>query len=78
MGKRIPVITVAEPAAAPRLGELPLEATVAMADVGAAIRDGLLAIAGAAGLVVMRQLMEAEFGERIGPKHAKIPQRTSG
>jgi len=76
VGKRIPVITLAEPAAAARLGELPLEATVAMADVGAAIRDGLLAFAGAAGLVVMRQLMEAELGERIGPKHAKIPQRT--
>jgi putative transposase len=66
---------VAEPAAAARLTALPLEARVAMSDVGAAIRDGLLAFAGSAGLVVMRQLMEAELTERIGPKHARIRER---
>ena len=75
MGKRIPVITVPEPAAAARLAELPLEARVAMADVGAAIRDGLLAFAAASGLVVMRQLMEAELTSRVGPRHARIAVR---
>lgn len=75
MGKRIPVITVAEPAAAARLAGLPLEATVALADVAGAIKDGLLAFASATGLLVMHQLLEAELTERIGPKHARIPER---
>ena len=75
MGKRIPVITVAEPAAAARLAELPVEATVALADVAGSIRDGLLAFASSTGLLVMHQLMEAELSARVGPKHARIPGR---
>lgn len=72
MGKRIPVVTVAEPAAAARLAQLPLEASVAMADVAAAIKDGLLAFASMTGLVVMQQMMEAELTRLLGPKHARI------
>jgi putative transposase len=75
VGKKIPVVTVAEPAEAARLAGLPLEATVAMADVASAIKDGLLAFASATGLVVMFKMMEAELTERIGPKHARIPGR---
>jgi hypothetical protein len=33
VGKKIPVVTVAEPAEAARLAGLPLEATIALADV---------------------------------------------
>ncbi len=72
MGKKIPVVTLAEPAEATHLAGLPLEATVATADVAGAIKDGLLAFASATGLVVMFKMMEAELTERIGPKHAKI------
>jgi len=75
VGKKIPVLSVAEPAAAARLAGLPLEATVALADVAGSIKDGLLAFASTAGLVVMHQLMEAELTSRIGPKHARIPER---
>lgn len=75
MGKKIPLVSVAAPEEAARLAGLPLEATVAMADVATAIRDGLMAFASATGLVVMHQLMEAELTERIGPKHARIPGR---
>jgi len=75
VGKKIPVVTVAEPAEAARLAELPLEATLALADVASAIKDGLLAFASATGLVVMHQMMEAELTERIGPKYARIPVR---
>ncbi len=75
MGKKIPVVTVAEPAEAARLADLPLEASVAMADVAGAIKDGLLAVASATGLVVMFKMMEAELAETIGPKHARIPRR---
>lgn len=75
MGHKIPVVRAAEPAAAARLAGLPLEATVALADVAGAIKDGLLAFASATGLVVMHQLLEAELVERVGPKHARIPAR---
>jgi putative transposase len=75
VGKKIPVVTVAEPTEAARLAGLPVEATIAMADVAGAIKDGLLAFASAAGLVVMRQMMQAELSSLIGPKHARIPDR---
>jgi len=75
VGKRIPVITVAEPAAAARLASLPVEAHVALADVAGAIKDGLLAFASATGLLVMHQLMEAELTRLIGPRHARVPGR---
>ena len=55
------------------VADLPLEATVALAEVAGAIKDGLLAFASATGLVVMRQMMETELTEAIGPKHAKVP-----
>jgi hypothetical protein len=64
-----------EPAAAARAAGLPLEASVALADVAGAIKDGLLAFASATGLIVMQQMMEAELTERIGPKHARIRER---
>lgn len=75
MGHKIPVMRAAEPAAAARLAGLPLEATVALADVAGTIKDGLLAFASATGLLVMHQMLEAELVERIGPKHARIPAR---
>lgn len=75
MGKKIPVVTVAEPEEAARLADLPLEATLAMADVAGAIKDGLMAFASATGLVMMFKMMEAELACRIGPKHAKISDR---
>jgi putative transposase len=72
--KEVPVVSVADHAeGAARLAGLGLEATVALAEVAAAVKDGLLAFASAAGLVVMAQMMEAELTERIGPQHAKIP-----
>lgn len=75
MGKKIPLVNMAAPQEAVRLAGLPLEATVAMADVAASVRDGLMAFASATGLVVMLQVMEAELTEHIGPKHARIPGR---
>ncbi|MGA2474692.1 MAG: IS256 family transposase [Acidimicrobiales bacterium] len=65
-------MNVAQAEEAARLADLPLEATVALAEVAGTIKDGLLAFASATGLVVMRQMMEAELAEAIGPKHAKI------
>jgi transposase-like protein len=72
MKKKIAVVSVADAEEAARLADLPLEATVALADVAGAIKDGLLAFASATGFVVMHQMMEAELTELIGKKHAKI------
>jgi ribosomal protein L7Ae-like RNA K-turn-binding protein len=51
--KKVPVVRVTTPEVAGELAGLPFEATVAMADVAAAMREGLLAFAASAGLVVM-------------------------
>ncbi len=60
MTRKIPVLSVPEPA---------------LADVAGSIKDGLLAFASATGLLVMHQLLEAELAARIGPKHARLPNR---
>jgi putative transposase len=70
--KKVPVVKITTPDAAAELAGLPLEATVAMADVAAAMREGLLAFATSAGMVVMRQMLDAELARIVGPKHAKI------
>ena len=74
MKKKLPVVTVARGGGgrSPRLPAVS-EATIALAEVAEADQDGLLAFASATGLVVMRQMMEAELTGRIGTKHAKIP-----
>jgi hypothetical protein len=51
--KKVPVVKITTPQAAANVAGLPLEATVAMADVASAMREGLLAFSTAAGLVVM-------------------------
>ena len=49
-----------------------MEATVAMADVAGAMREGLLAFSTAAGLVVMQQMLATELASIVGAKHAKL------
>ena len=66
---------ITTPDAAVELVGLPLAATVAMADVAAAMREGLLAFSTAAGLVVMQQMLTEELTVIVGPKHAKLPGR---
>jgi transposase-like protein len=72
MKKKVPVVDVAHAEEAIRVADLPLDATVALAEVAGAVKDGLLAFASATGLVVMAQMMQVEMESRIGPKHAKI------
>ena len=73
MKKKVPVVKITTPDEAAELAGLPLSATVAMADVAEAMREGLLAFATSAGLVVMQQLMTAELTSIVGAKHAKLP-----
>src|SRR5215204_5563442 len=73
--KKVPVVKITTPDAVGGLAGLPLQATVAMADVAAAMREGLLAFSTAAGLVVMQQMLTEELAAIVGPKHAKLPGR---
>ena len=75
MKKKVPVVTVATPEEASRLEGLALEATVALADVGAAMKEGLLGFCADVGLTVMFQVMLDEMTRRVGPKHARLPGR---
>ena len=74
MVKKVPVVNVAEVETA-HLAGLPLEATVALADLAGAVKEGLLGLCADVGLMVMAQMLEAEMTARVGPKHAKIPGR---
>ena len=77
MRKKLPVVTVASRDEAERLADLPAEATVALADVAEAIKEGLMAFCCSAGLAVVSQLMEAELTEKVGPKGRHDPGRTA-
>lgn len=70
--KKVPVVKIAAPDAAAALEGLPFAATVAMADVAGAMREGLLAFATSAGLVVMRQMLDAELADIVGAKHTQL------
>ena len=62
--KKVPVVKIASSDTAAALAGLSFDATVAMADVAGAMRDGLLAFSAAAGLVVMQQMLAAELALR--------------
>jgi len=76
--KKVPVVKITTPDAAAELVSRGLEATVAMADVAEAMRDGLLAFATSAGLVVMAQMLDAELAGIVGAKHAKLGDERVG
>ena len=78
MSKKVPVVKIATPDAASELAGVPLEATVAMTDVAAAMREGLLAFATSAGLVVMQQMLTAELTGIVGAKHARLGRERVG
>jgi len=75
VSKKVPVVKITTPDAAVEVAGLPLEATVAMADVAGAMREGLLAFSAAAGLVVMQQMLTEELTSIVGQKHAKLVDR---
>ncbi len=62
------------PAARPALSA---ELQLAFTDVAELAREGLLAMSVGIGLRVMAEMMEAEVTDVVGPKHAKIPDRTA-
>ncbi|MGH7746035.1 MAG: IS256 family transposase [Candidatus Dormibacteria bacterium] len=68
-------MTVAEREEAARVARLPAEATIALADVAGAIREGLLAFCCSAGLLAVSQIMEEEMTAKVGPKGRHDPDR---
>jgi putative transposase len=56
---------------------VPEQVSVAMNEVAADMREGLLALAVGAGLQVMQQLMEAEVSAVCGPRGKHNPERTA-
>jgi transposase-like protein len=57
--------------------ELPVEIKLALADIGAVAREGLLAMSVAAGMAVMRAMFDAELTAVCGPKGRHDADRTA-
>jgi putative transposase len=49
----------------------------ALGELAGAAKEGLLALSVGVGLGVLSEMMEAELDEVVGPKHAKISERTA-
>ena len=71
--KKVPVVKFATPEAAAELEGLPLQATVAMADVSAAMREGLLAFATSAGSFSRASGPGLYLGSRSSKKCVLMP-----
>ena len=56
---------------------VPDDVTVAMSEIADDMREGLLALAVGAGLLVMSSLMEADVAAACGPRGKHDPQRTA-
>ena len=56
---------------------VPEQVAVAMEEIAAEMREGLLALAVGAGLQVMQQLMEADVTAVCGPRGRHDPDRTA-
>jgi transposase-like protein len=56
---------------------VPEQVSVAMGEIAADLREGLLALAVGAGLQVMQQLMEADVAAACGPRGRHDPDRTA-
>jgi len=68
------VLDAAEVAADPGVPE---SVRVALHDIAATAREGLLALSVSVGLAVMSEMMQAEVAARVGPKHARLAERTA-
>jgi len=56
---------------------VPEQVSVAMSEIAADLREGLLALAVGAGLQVMQQLMDADVAAACGPRGQQDPDRTA-
>jgi hypothetical protein len=56
---------------------LPPSVQEALGELVNAAKDGLLALSVGVGLGVLSEMLEAEVWEVVGPKNAKLPDRTA-
>ena len=75
MKKNVPALRLVDRDDAAELPELSDELRLALADVAGAAREGLLAMSVAVGLRVLVEMMEEEVTNKVGRKHAKLPER---
>lgn len=77
MKKNVSTLHVVADDDVPVLPTVSAELQLAFADAAELAREGLLAMSVAIGLRVMNEMMEAEVTDRVGPKHARLPERTA-
>ena len=75
MKKNVPALRAVDRDDASQPPELSEELRFALADVAGAAREGLLAMSVAVGLRVLVEMMDEEVTTKVGPKHAKLPER---
>jgi putative transposase len=73
--KNVPELRVVDRDDAPELPDLSDELRAALTEVVGAAREGLLAMSVGVGLRVFAEMMEDELALKVGPKHAKCPDR---
>jgi hypothetical protein len=74
--KNLPPLRVVDRDEVPEPAELSEELRLALAEVVSAAREGLLAMSVGVGLRVFAEMMEEELASKVGPKHAKLLDRT--
>ena len=74
MKKTVPTLSAVDDDDAP---ELSAELRLAFEDIAELAREGLLAMSVGVGLRVMVEMMENELTEVVGPKNAKLPDRSA-
>ena len=74
MKKTVPILSAVDDDDAP---ELSAELRLAFEDIAELAREGLLAMSVGVGLRVMVEMMENELTEVVGPKNAKLPDRSA-
>jgi putative transposase len=75
--KTVPTVRLADATDAAALPDLPEEIALAMTDIAAAAREGLMAMSVAAGMAVMAAMFEAEITEIAGLKGKHNPGRAA-
>ena len=74
MKKTVPILSAVDDDDA---SELSAELRLAFEDIAELAREGLLAMSVGVGLRVMVEMMENELTEVVGPKNAKLPDRSA-
>ena len=73
--KNVPELRVVDRDDAPELPDLSDELRATLTEVVGAAREGLLAMSVGVGLRVFAEMMQDELALKVGPKHAKCPDR---